>query len=306
MIISASRRTDIPAFYAEWMIHRLREGFCTVPNPLNRNQVSRISLRPDDVDAIVFWTRNPGPLIPHLAELDSRGYRYYFQYTILGYPRQIDPKSPTPQAALRTCQALCRIVGPHRIIWRYDPIVFTGITQPEFHSDNFRQLAEALRGKTHRSVVSIVDEYRKTERRWKALEGTPAALQACTPAQFTQLMHDLSESAKANEMDIMSCAETIDLSPYGIRSGKCVDDDLLQKVFGIQVTNRKDPTQRDACGCVVSRDIGMYDTCIYGCQYCYATRSFEQARIHQIEHDPRSTSLIGMVDRGRNTEGSHG
>ncbi len=300
MIISASRRTDIPAFYAEWMIRRLREGYCTVPNPLNRNQVSRISLEPDDVEAIVFWTRNPAPLIPYLAELDSRGYRYYFQYTILGYPRQIDPKSPSPRAAIRTCHKLCQIVGPHRIIWRYDPIVFTGITQPEFHTNNFRRLAESLRGQTYRSVISIVDEYRKTERRWKKLEGTPAAIQPCDKTQFARLMQDLAASAKANGMDIVSCAEPIDLSPYGIRSGKCVDDELLKEVFRIEATRRKDPTQRDDCGCVVSRDIGMYDSCIFGCQYCYATRSFEQARVHWSEHDPRS-SFLYRTERSHQT-----
>src|SRR5438552_3830430 len=100
MIISASRRTDIPAFYSEWMANRVRAGFCTVPNPFNRHQVSRVSLRPDDVDVIVFWTRNPRPLMPRLRELDDRGLRYYFQFTILGYPRELDPKSPSASAAV--------------------------------------------------------------------------------------------------------------------------------------------------------------------------------------------------------------
>jgi hypothetical protein len=101
-IISASRRTDVPAFYAEWMVRRLREGYCTVPNPFDRNQAAWISLRPEDVDAIVFWTRNPRPLMPYLDELDSRGYRYYFQFTILGYPREIDPKSPAAASVKET------------------------------------------------------------------------------------------------------------------------------------------------------------------------------------------------------------
>ena len=150
MIISASRRTDIPAFYAEWMVRRLREGYCTVPNPFNRNQVSRISLRPEDVDAIVFWTRNPRPLMPYLDELDSRGYRYYFQFTILGYPREIDPKSPPAATAVEAFCELAERLGPRRVIWRYDPIVFTGITPPAFHQENFQRLAESLRGHTRR------------------------------------------------------------------------------------------------------------------------------------------------------------
>ena len=176
-IISASRRTDIPAFYAEWMVHRLREGYCTVPNPFNRNQVSVISLRPEDVDVIVFWTRNPRPLMPYLEELDSRGYRYYFQFTILGYPREIDRKSPPVAAAVQTFRELSERLGPSRVIWRYDPIVFTGLTPPAFHRENFQRLAESLRDRTRRSVVSIVDMYRKTESRMRDLEGTPAAVQ---------------------------------------------------------------------------------------------------------------------------------
>ena len=127
MIISASRRTDIPAFYAEWMVRRLKEGYCTVPNPFNRNQVSRISLRPEEVDAIVFWTRNPRPLMPYLDELDSRGYRYYFQFTILGYPRDIDPKSPPAATAIEVFREIAERLGPRRVIWRYDPVVLTEI-----------------------------------------------------------------------------------------------------------------------------------------------------------------------------------
>ena len=152
MIISASRRTDIPAFYAEWMARRLKEGYCTVANPYNRNQVTRISLTPEDVDAIAFWTRNPRPLMLYLDELDSRGYRYYFQFTILGYPREVDPKSPSAETAVEAFCDLAERLGPRRVIWRYDPILFTGMTSPAFHQENFQRLAESLRGHTRRVV----------------------------------------------------------------------------------------------------------------------------------------------------------
>jgi hypothetical protein len=160
MIISASRRTDIPAFYAEWMVNRVRAGFCTVPNPFNRHQVSCVSLRPEDVDAIVFWTRNPRPLIPRLGELDHCGLRYYFQFTILGYPRELDPKSPSVGAAVEAFKDLSGRLGPRRVIWRYDPLIFTSLTTAGFHRENYGRLAEALRGHTRRSVVSVVDIYR--------------------------------------------------------------------------------------------------------------------------------------------------
>ena len=137
MIISASRRTDIPAFYAEWFMRRIRAGYCTVPNPYNRKQVAKVSLAPDAVDVIVFWTRNPRPLLPHLAELDRCGYRYYFQYTVMDNPRAIDPKSPAADAAIKTFRELAGIVGAERIIWRYDPIVISAATPAEFHLSTY-------------------------------------------------------------------------------------------------------------------------------------------------------------------------
>ena len=293
MIVSASRRTDIPAFYVAWMVRRLREGFCTVANPYNRNQVSFISLRPEDVDAIVFWTRNPRPLMPYLDELDSRGYRYYFQFTILGYPREIDPKSPTTETAVETFRDLAQRLGPRRVIWRYDPIVFTGITPPAFHEENFQRLADSLRGHTCRVVISIVDMYRKIEKRLKTLEGTPAAVRPCDAGEFGPLIRRLAETAGKNRMEIVSCAEEVDLRPFGILPGKCVDDRVIAEAFGIEVSGTKDPTQRKACGCVVSRDIGMYESCLFGCQYCYATKCFDQAKANFDSHDPNSPSLLG-------------
>jgi hypothetical protein len=293
MIVSASRRTDIPAFYAEWMVRRLREGYCTVPNPFDRNQVSRISLRPEDVDAIVFWTRNPRPLIPYLDELDSRGYRYYFQFTILGYPREIDPKTPAAATAVEAFRELAGRLGPKRVIWRYDPIVFTGTTPPAFHLENFRRLAESLRGHTRRVVVSIVDMYRKIEKRMKTLDGTPAAVCHCDAEDLSPLMCRLAEMARESGMEIVSCAEEIDLQPFGILPGKCVDDQVIAEAFGIEVPSTKDPTQREACGCVTSRDVGMYESCLSGCLYCYATKSFKQARANYDSHDPESPSLLG-------------
>lgn len=292
MIISASRRTDIPAFYAEWLVHRLREGWCSVPNPFNRNQVSRISLRRDDVDAIVFWTRNPRPLMRHLDELDARGYRYCFQFTLLGYPPEIDPKTPPAATSVRTFRELAGRLGAGRVIWRYDPIMFTGLTPPDFHRENYRRLAEALRGCTERSVISVVDRYRKTEHRLRLLAETPAGEQDCDPAAFAELMRELGRIARANDMEIVSCAEQIDLQPYGIRPGKCVDDGLLARAFGLTVSPTKDPSQRPACGCVVSRDIGMYDSCLFGCPYCYATKSFDLARSNFEAHDPHSPCLL--------------
>ena len=278
MIISASRRTDIPAFYADWFVNRIRAGYCIVPNPFNPNQVSRVALGPEDVDVIVFWTRNPRPLMRHLAELDARGYRYYFQYTLLDNPRPIDPHVPTLEASLATFRELADRIGPERIIWRYDPIVWSNVTGLEFHRQTYERIAQTLRGHTHRSVISLLDIYRKAEKRLKALAQQGIELATPDEGDLGKLMRALAELAAANGMEITSCAEPIDLRPFGVRPGKCVDDEYIQRVFGVDVTHDKDPSQRPACGCVASRDIGMYNSCLFGCAYCYATSNFERAK----------------------------
>jgi hypothetical protein len=297
MIVSASRRTDILAFYTEWFVNRVRAGYCTVPNPFNPQQVSRVSLLPDDVDVIVFWTRNARPLFPHLDDLNARGYRYYFQYTVMDNPRAIDVKTPSLPSSLRTFQELADLVGPEKVIWRYDPILFSSVTGVAFHIDAYGRIAEALRGYARRSVISIGDLYAKTHKRLRVLkeeQGIEVFSSDALPSErFDELMHGLVRIAEENELEIVSCAEPIDLQRYGIRPGKCIDDDLIREVFGIEVTDKKDPGQRKACGCVVSKDIGMYNTCLFGCLYCYATDSFERARVNYEKHDPASSSLLG-------------
>jgi hypothetical protein len=292
VIISASRRTDIAAFYGSWFMNRIRAGFCTVPNPMKPRQVSRISLLPADVDAIVFWTRNPRPLFPHLAELDRRGFRYYFQVSLLGYPRAIDPKSPGVAAAVAAIRELSCRIGAERVIWRYDPIVFSDLTPPQYHLEQFNRLANQLSGATRRCVISAVDVYRKLAGRLKTLQDTPAAFTPVDDRALHVLLEQLARSAEARGLEITSCAEAEDWTPWGVRPGKCIDGALLNRVFGLQLSDKKDLRQREACGCVESRDIGMYDTCTFGCVYCYATTSFERARDRLARHDPEATSLI--------------
>lgn len=295
MILSVSRRTDIPAFYAEWFIRRVRAGYCTVPNPFNPRQLTQISLEPENVEVIVFWTRNPRPLFPHLTELDERGYRYYFQYTLLNNPRAVDPKAPAMETAIRTFRQLADRIGPQKVIWRYDPIVLTQLTGAAFHRQSYEHIVQTLRGYTRRSVVSVMDVYPKAQRRLAEMARQGAALLSdniTAQPWFGELMRAMVEIAGANGMEIVSCAEELDLQPYGIRPGKCVDDDYIREVFGLDVSHTKDPGQRAACGCVVSKDIGMYDSCLFGCQYCYATRSFERAKANHAAHNPDSPSLL--------------
>ncbi|MEJ5246826.1 MAG: DUF1848 domain-containing protein [Caldilinea sp.] len=296
MIISASRRTDIPAFYATWFMNRIRAGACTVPNPFNPRQVSRISLRPEDVDVIVFWTRNARPLMASLDELDARGYRYYFQYTILDYPRLWETKTPPVETAIETFRRLSERVGRERVIWRYDPLLFSSLTDAAFHRERFAWIAAQLRGYTERVVISVVDMYRKVRSRLRNRVAQGVTIPDQTPESvpdFEGLMHSLVETATRCKMEIVSCAEELDLTGYGVQPSKCIDDALIARVFGLRLDLKKDPGQRDACGCVTSRDIGMYDSCLFGCQYCYATRSFARAAANYAAHDPESPSLLG-------------
>ena len=296
MIISASRRTDIPAFYSKWFMNRIRAGFCSVPNPFNLNQISFVSLKPEDVEVIVFWTRNPRPLMPYLNELDRMGYRYYFQFTLMANPSHIDPKTPPFEKAVKTFRDLAKQIGPEKIIWRYDPIFFTTITGTKFHHENYKKISRHIKGHAFRSVVSIVDIYRKASKRIRKLKDRGVETIEPNGKDFADFMQAMAESAIKSDLEIVSCAEEFDLTVYGIKPGKCVDDEYVRKIFGIDVTAKKDPSQRRKCGCVVSKDIGMYDSCLSGCCYCYATTSFDRARINYRNHDPESPSLIGKYD----------
>ena len=298
MIISASRRTDILAFYTEWFMNRIRAGFCMVPNPFNRKQVSRVSLKVEDVDVIAFWTRNPLPLFPFLEELDQLNFKYYFQFTVLGNPRILDPKAPPLKSSIHTFKELANRVGSKRMIWRYDPIVLSEPTNQHYHREMFLKIADDLQGATERCVISIVDPYPKARRRLASCSEKGLSLYDNEKlfGVIEELMPFLVQIASERSMELVSCAEDIDLRPFGVLPGKCIDDEYIKKVFRISVANKKDPSQRKECGCVVSKDIGMYDTCLYECQYCYATQSFDRAKQAYKKHKPDSESIIELGD----------
>ncbi len=293
-IISASRRTDIPAFYADWFINRIRAGYCLVSNPYNANQISRVSLLPHDVDAIVFWTRNPRPLFPFLRELDSLGYHYFFHFTMLNNPRSLDPKSPSLGSAVTTFRELSHCLGPDRVIWRYDPIILSNMTDTQFHIDAFRKIAGRLEGYTTRVVVSLLTLYRHVAQRLRKLEKSGLQLMKgdVLEEQSRILLRSIADIAETNGMQVLSCSMKSAFGRFGIRPGKCIDDEYLQDTFGVQVSSQKDPGQRPECRCVKSQDIGAYDTCVFGCTYCYAVRSFRLAERNYAAHDPTAASLL--------------
>lgn len=291
-IVSASRRTDIPAFYTEWFMRRIAAGYCLVPNPLNPRQVSRVSLAAEDTAAVCFWTRHAAPLLPRLAELDTRGFRYFFLYTLLDYPRVLDSNLPRLEERIAAFAALSDRVGPDRVIWRYDPIVLSSRTDAAFHCGAFKRLAAALSGRTRRCIISLMDVYRKLGPRLRELAEEGVSLYEWDQGRFGDMIRGMVEAAGERGIALTGCSEKADLPALGVPPGGCIDAGYIGRVLGANVSRRKDPSQRERCRCAISRDIGMYDTCPFGCRYCYATSSLARARENHRRHDPRGEALL--------------
>ena len=295
MIISASRRTDIPAFYADWFYNRLREGFVVTRNPFNAHQLTKLRLSPDVVDAIVLWTKNAKPMIDRLDELDATGIPYYFQFTITPYGQDLEPRLPANKTGLiDTFKALSERLGPDRVVWRYDPILFSEKYCMGFHKRAFAKCASLLEGAASRVVISFIDmDYHNT----KNIQGL--GIGDGTADEKNELAAYISEVAHGHGMTVETCAEEIDLDACGIRHGHCIDADLIEKIAGKSLSARgrgKDKSQRLLCGCIGSTDIGVYNTCLHGCTYCYANYSQGSIKTNCAKHDPTSAVLLGTCD----------
>lgn len=277
MIISASRRTDIPAFYSRWFMDRIRAGFCQTVNPFNFNQKTIVSLKPQDVDAIVFWTRYPAPLFPFLQELEKMGFVFYFQFTVTPYDKDLDSKAISLDKRIASFIRLSKLVGRDRVLWRYDPIVVGSYHSFLYHLDMFGTLAEMLSPYTKRVVVSFLDFYKKTSRNLKSLH-EQFIEKPEQEAGYNSFIKKLVDISKAFHLEINSCAETRELEIFGISKGRCIDSDLISRVSGKIINVHRDVSQRKECGCAKSKDIGAYNTCLFGCRYCYAVNSHEAAQ----------------------------
>lgn len=289
MIISASRRTDIPSHYSDWFFRRLEAGFVCTRNPMNPHQVSRISLSPDMVDGFVFWTKNPTPMLDNLVRLE--GFPYYFQFTLNAYGRDMEANLPSKSdVIIPAFQALSRQIGPERVIWRYDPIVLTPKYSAEYHIHYFEKLARRLSGYTEKCVISFVDLYRHIQSVSRDMQFLPLG-----NAEMLTLAARFSEIARKYRLSLETCAEAVDLSQFGIQHGHCIDGDLFEKITGAPLALTKDKNQRAECGCMASIDIGMYDTCPNGCKYCYANHAPATLRKNIQAHDPASPLLCGAI-----------
>lgn len=289
MIISASRRTDIPTYYSDWFLKRIKAGYVYVRNPMNPHQVSQINLSPEVVDGIVFWTKNPTPMLDRLVELND--YMYYFQFTLNSYGVDVEENIPNKsKVIIPAFQRLSDSIGPDRVIWRYDPIFLSRLYTVDYHIRYFEELAKRLSPYTRKCTISFLDLYRNTEKNIAILAPDKFSVE-----RQTQLAKTIAKIAHSYGLRIDTCAEEIDLSQYGIEHAKCIDDCLFSQLLQCPLEIKKDKNQRLGCGCAESVDIGAYNTCQNGCKYCYANYSSKAVYMSSKNHDPDSPLLIGEV-----------
>lgn len=284
MIISASRRTDIPCFYSEWFMERIRAGYVLVRNPMNASQVSRVVLNPEVVDCIVFWTKDAGNMMNQLASLDEAGYRYCFQYTVTPYGNDLERHLRSKKEILENFKKLSTRLGKHRVIWRYDPIIINERYPVSYHAEAFAAMCGELSGYTDRVVISFVDPYRKIQD--KGIREIPEPV-------MREVAGKIGKTAAHCQIRAQSCGEIADLEDCGIRRGACIDREILEQACGCRLDLKRAKGQRPACQCAESIDIGAYNTCLNGCVYCYANYSERSIRENRKKHDRNSEFLLG-------------
>ena len=287
MIVSASRRTDIPRFYFDWFLNRLNDGYALVRNPMNFSQVSRVPLDPEVVDCIVFWTKNPAPMLGKLDGL--KGYPYYVQFTLNPYGNEMECALPPKEELFDTFKRLSERIGPERTVWRYSPVLLSEAYTPETHLAFFERAARTLNGYAKQCKLSFLDMYAKIRKRMHAMGVSEAAGEV-----NVHLAQKFAALGAENGIEVSACGN-LDLAAAGIPPAKCIDDALISKITGFRYSLKKDPGQRADCYCVKSVDVGAYDTCANGCQYCYANASESTVRRSMAEYDPRSPMLCGTL-----------
>ncbi len=291
MIISATRRTDIPSYFGEWFINRLKDGYVLIQNPYNNNRYSKAILTRDAVDMIVFWTKNPMPFLKHLPTIEEMGYPYYFQFTLTPYGKETEKALPNKEDLIDAFISLSKKIGKKRVVWRYDPIIISDIYTIDYHKDRFFHMAKKLSNHTERCVISFVDSYKNVTTR---MGKDPAY--SMTKNNIFALAEIFSSIAKEYNIELFTCAEAINLKQFGIQHGACIDKALIEQILGMKINAKKDKNQRKECYCVDSIDIGTYNCCANGCSYCYALSSEKSALLNMAKHNPASPVLIGEIN----------
>ena len=283
MIISASRRTDIPALYPQWFMNRLEAEEVLIPNPFHDRHLTRVSLVPEAVDCIVFWTKNPIPLQKSLTKIQKMGHPFYFQYTLTPYGKELEgglpPKAELEDALVRLGDAL----GKERVHWRYDPILMDDYHSLAWHQEQFERMCETLSPYAGRCIISFLDIYRHMGKRFRV----------ATYSEMLSIAKQFSKTAQKYGLSLFTCAEKINLSTYGIQHSACIDPAFIEQLIGRPLCAKQDKNQRPACLCAESVDVGVYHTCTQGCAYCYANSSKHRSDTLFRNHDSKAPMLIG-------------
>ena len=283
MIVSASRRTDIPAFYSEWFMNRLKEGYVLIPNPRNANRLGHAVLSPENVDCIVFWTKNPIPMLDKLKAIDEMGYAYYIQFTLTPYDNAVEPGLPPKRELLQAFIELSERTDNKRAVWRYDPVFIDEQYTVSRHLAAFSEMCAKLQGYTERCVLSFIDVYRNIRNTYRAT----------TEREMHEIAEGFAKIAKTFGVSLYTCSEEIDLSSYGIGHSACIDQPLVEQIIGRRIKAKKDVNQRPACRCIESVDVGAYDTCAHSCTYCYAVASANAMARRTASHSPDAPMITG-------------
>ena len=290
LIVSASRRTDIAAFHSRWFRRRLQAGFCHVLQPYT-GRVARVSLAPEDVSAFVFWTRDPIPLLPEMEALRAAGAGVLVHVTLTGYGPPVESHGPPLRTALGNFEKLASRMGPEAALWRYDPIVLSEELPATAHRSRFESLAKKLEGMTRRCTFSFVDFYGKTKRNLGKIEANVGrAFHRPDLAERRALAQDLAQIAARHSIQLLSCCEDA-LVEGPVGKSHCIDPDAIARVRILPSPPAPFKPTRQDCGCVQSVDIGAYDTCAFGCAYCYATSSREAA-LRRIRGSKASDTIL--------------
>lgn len=288
MILSVSRKTDIPAFHFDWFLQRVKEGYVINRNPMFPGQLYKTPIHPSSCDCIVFWTKNAIPAIEKLDALSE--YRYYFQYTVTGYGKDLERNLPDKQLIRENFKELSDKIGSEKVVWRYDPILFSDKYTPEWHLQTFQKIASDFRGKTEKCVISFLDPYYHSVQTNKML-----GVYILDREELVSFSRQIAEIGNENGMTIASCAEKIDLQECGIKHNSCIDKDLIERIVGKPLSLSRDKGQREACGCVQSMDIGTYNTCRNGCVYCYASKGMGKIEETFAKKDLASPILCDKI-----------
>ena len=287
MIINISGRTDIPAWYTPWLLNRFREKFVYVRNPYNEHQISCYRLQPEVVDCIMFCSKNPAPLVPHIKELSD--FNLYFHVTITPYSTDVEPRVPEYTFVAMALKKLSDIIGRKNVVWRYDPILFFKHYDIDFHIKHFANIAKLLSGSVDVCVISFLDIYEKVSRNF------PLAVAPDKKEIFIMANH-FEKIAKDCNIKLQSCAEAVDLSAFSIARTPCLTSQTLSQLSGKNVQLPANSAMlRENCGCLPWRDIGAYDTCPHGCRYCYANSRFAAAVQNYQNHNPESAILGSTI-----------